>query len=109
MKLPKINTNNIFIGNIIYFENKIGKVMPSKYLVIKTKKNNMIALTDDEEIENNINIKLGLTLEDNSSLNKYYLINSYKLSEKIKSKKLSLSEVVEIAFDISDFEKKIKY
>lgn len=99
MKLPQIKTKNLWIGNIFYFENGIGRVSESRYLVIKSKNSDKYTVvSDDISLPDNLTVKLGFYSKyDNNGA---YLINSYSMSEKTLKGKLSFDEVKAIAEDV---------
>lgn len=104
MKLPIFKTKNLLIGNLLYFENNTFTVSNNRYLAVKSKKNDRYnILSDDINLPDNLSVLLGLdTSIDDISIDKYYLINTYSLKDKIKVKKLSLEEVINIAIDVDN-------
>lgn len=103
MKLPKIKTKNLWIGNILYFENGVGLVTESRYLVIKSEKTDKYTvLSDDVSLPDNLTVKLGF--DSSCDSDGYYLVSSYSMDEKTLKGKLPFEDVVTLAknVDIAD-------
>lgn len=98
MKLSKMKAKNLWIGNILYFQNGISKLSDARYLVVKSKKyDGYIVLSNKLHLHDKLTVNLGLDSTYNNYDKYCYLVCAYSMSDKTLKEKLSFNEVMELA------------
>lgn len=106
MKLPKIKTKNLWIGNILYFQNGTTKLSKGRYLAIKSKKYDGYTIISNKlHLPSILTVNLGLDSTYNNYDKYCYLICAYPISDKILKGKLSFDEVIELAKEPEEVDK----